>query len=86
MINLGMMYDKGDGVAISPVDAYAWYLAAGRRDNQPAERRAEEVFATLSRLDQIRAEALASDVNASIQDQGQAATSNSDATAGGSGR
>jgi hypothetical protein len=86
MINLAMMYDKGEGVAISPVDAYAWYLAAGRRDNQPAERRAEEVFATLSRLDQIRAEALASDVNASIQDQGQAATPYSDATAGGSGR
>src|SRR5258708_17758280 len=34
--------EKGEGVAASPVDAYAWYLAAGRRGNQAAARRAEE--------------------------------------------
>jgi hypothetical protein len=68
MINLAAMYEKGDGVAASTVDAYAWYLAAGRRDNQAAARRAEDLFAILPQLDQIRAQALASDVNASIRD------------------
>jgi hypothetical protein len=68
MINLGAMYEKGEGVAASPVDAYAWYFAAGRRDSPPAARRAEELYASLPRLDQIRAAALASDVTASIHD------------------
>jgi hypothetical protein len=68
MANLGMMYEKGEGVAASPVDAYAWYLAAGQRSNQAAAARASEVFANLPRLDQIRAEALASDVSKSIHD------------------
>ena len=68
MINLGTMYERGEGVAASPFDAYAWYLAAGRRGNQAAQRRAEDLFAGLPRLDQIRAEALASDVAASIRD------------------
>lgn len=68
MVNLGMLYERGDGVAISPVEAYAWYLAAGRRGNQAAARRAEDVLNGMSRLDQIRAEALASDVAGSIHD------------------
>jgi TPR repeat protein len=68
MVNLAIMYEKGEGVAASPVDAYAWYLAAGRRDNQAAGRRAEDIFASLPRLEQIRAEALASDVAGSIRD------------------
>jgi TPR repeat protein len=68
MINLGTMYERGEGVAASPVDAYAWYSAAGRRDNQAAARRAEDMFNALPRLDQIRAQALASDVAASIHD------------------
>jgi hypothetical protein len=66
MIVLAMLYERGDGVPASPVDAYAWYLAAGRRDDQPSAKRAEELFSVLSRLDQIRAQALASDVAASI--------------------
>jgi TPR repeat protein len=70
MINLGMMYEKGEGVALSPVDAYAWYMAAGRRNSQAAASRASDVYSTLPRLDQIRADALASDVNASIRDAG----------------
>jgi hypothetical protein len=68
MVNLATMYDKGNGVAASPVDAYAWYLAAGRRDNQTAARSAEDLYAGLPHLDQIRATALASDVAASIHD------------------
>lgn len=68
MINLATMYDKGEGIAGSPVDAYAWYRGAGRRDNQPAAHRADDIFNALPRLDQIRAEALASDVAASIHD------------------
>jgi len=68
MANLGMLYERGDGVAVSPVDAYAWYLAAGRRGNQPAARRAEDLFNAFSRQDQIRAEALASDVAGSIHE------------------
>jgi hypothetical protein len=83
MVNLGTMYEKGEGVAVSPVDAYAWYLAAGRRDSQTAARRAEDLFNSLPQLDQIRAQALASDVAASIQDsapeRGEAATGSSDA-------
>jgi TPR repeat protein len=66
MVNLAIMYEKGEGVAASPVDAYAWFLAAGRRDNQTAARHAEDLFATLAKNDQIRAQALASDVAASI--------------------
>jgi hypothetical protein len=80
MTNLGMMYEKGEGIAISPVDAYAWYLAAGRRNNEAAARRATELFASLPHLDQIRAEALASDVTGSIHDpepeRGEAAGGN----------
>jgi TPR repeat protein len=68
MINLAVMYEKGEGVPASAVDAYAWYQAAGRRASQAAARRAEDLYATLPRLDQIRAEALASDVAASIHD------------------
>jgi hypothetical protein len=68
MVNLATMYEKGDGVAASPVDAYAWYLAAERRDNQTAARRAEDLYAGLPHLDQIRATALAADVAASIHD------------------
>ncbi|HTQ33469.1 MAG TPA: tetratricopeptide repeat protein, partial [Stellaceae bacterium] len=68
MVNLAMMYEKGEGVTASPVDAYAWFLAAGRRENQAASRRAEDVFSALPHLDQIRAEALASDVAKSIHD------------------
>ena len=68
MVNLGTMYERGDGVPISAVDAYAWYLAAGRRGNQVGVKRADEIFAALPKLDQIRAEALAGDVAASIHD------------------
>ena len=68
MVNLATMYEKGDGVTASPVDAYAWYLAAGRRDNQTGARRADDLYASLPQLDQIRATALASDVAASIHD------------------
>lgn len=68
MINLAVMYDKGQGVAASPVDAYAWYLAAGRRGDEPAARRAQDVYNNMAKLDQIRAEALASDVANSIND------------------
>jgi hypothetical protein len=68
MVNLGMLYERGEGIEVSPADAYAWYLAAGRRGNQAAARRAEDVFNGMSRLDQIRAEALASDVAGSIHD------------------
>jgi hypothetical protein len=66
MVNLAIMYEKGEGVAASSVDAYAWFLAAGRRDNQPAARHAEDVFVAMTKTDQIRAQALASDVAASI--------------------
>jgi Sel1 repeat len=68
MINLGMVYEKGEGVAASPVDAYAWYRAAGGRESEAAARRAEDIYAALPKLDQIRAEALASDVATSIHD------------------
>jgi hypothetical protein len=66
MANLAIMYEKGEGVAASPVDAHAWFLAAGRRANQAAARHAEDVFAAMTKTDQIRAQALASDVAASI--------------------
>lgn len=79
MINLAVMYDKGDGVAASPVDAYAWYQAAGRRGDQSSARRAEDLYNSLAKLDQVRAEALAGDVANSIHDpapgDGQAAAS-----------
>jgi hypothetical protein len=68
MVNLGMLYERGEGVSVSPVDAYAWYLVAGRRGNQPAARRAEELFAAFSQLEQVSAQALANDVAGSIHD------------------
>ena len=68
MVNLATMYERGDGVSASPVDAYAWYLAAARRGDPLGTKRSGELFATLPKLDQIRAEALASDVAASIHD------------------
>ena len=68
MSNLAVMYDKGDGVAASPVDAYAWYRAAGRRGDQDSQRRAEYLYDHMEQHDQLRAEALASDVSNSIHD------------------
>lgn len=68
MVNLGMLYERGEGVPVSAVDAYAWYLAAGRRGNQPAGKRADDLFAVLSQQEQLRAQKLASDVAGSIHD------------------
>jgi TPR repeat protein/membrane protein implicated in regulation of membrane protease activity len=68
MSNLAVMYDKGDGVGASPVDAYAWYRAAGRRGDQDSQHRAEYLYNKMEQLDQIHAEALASDVGNSIHE------------------
>ncbi len=68
MVNLGMLYERGEGVSVSAADAYAWYLAAGRRGNQPAGKRADDLFAVLSPQDQLRAQKVASDVASSIHD------------------
>ena len=68
MVNLGMLYERGEGVPVSPTDAYAWYLAAGRRGNQPAGKRADDLFGVLSQQDQVRAKKLASDVAGLIRD------------------
>jgi TPR repeat protein len=68
MVNLGMLYERGEGVPVSPVDAYAWYLAAGRRGNQPAAKRADDLFGALSQPEQVRAQMLASAVAGSIND------------------
>jgi hypothetical protein len=68
MVNLGMLYERGEGVSASQVDAYAWYLAAGRRGNQPAARRAEDLFGVLSQHDQIRAQVLAGNIAGAIHD------------------
>jgi hypothetical protein len=68
MSNLAVMYDKGDGVGASAVDAYAWYRAAGRRGDQDSQHRAEYLYDHMEQLDQLRAEALASDVGNSIHD------------------
>jgi len=68
MVNLGMLYERGEGVPVSTVDAYAWYLAAGRRGNQPAARRADDLFGGFSQLEQVRAQVLAGDVAGSIHD------------------
>jgi Sel1 repeat len=68
MVNLAMLYERGDGVPASPVDAYAWYQAAARRGNQPASKRADDLFGVLSQQDQVRAQKLASDVAGSIHD------------------
>src|SRR4029077_9099883 len=75
MVNLGMLYERGEGVLVSQVDAYAWYLAAGRRGNEPAARRADDFFGALSQLDQIRAQVLARDVASSIHDPAPATPS-----------
>ncbi|MGA8399780.1 MAG: tetratricopeptide repeat protein [Stellaceae bacterium] len=68
MINLAVMYDRGQGVTASPVDAYAWYLAAGRRGDDPAARRAKDVYNGMTKQDQIHADVLASDVANSIHE------------------
>ncbi|HEV2186028.1 MAG TPA: tetratricopeptide repeat protein [Stellaceae bacterium] len=68
MVNLGMLYERGEGVPVSPVDAYAWYLTAARRGNDPAAKRADDLFGVLSAQEQIRAQKLASDIAASIHD------------------
>jgi TPR repeat protein len=63
-----MLYERGEGVPVSLVDAYSWYLAAGKRGNQPAAKRADDLFGALSQNDQIRAQVLAGDVAGSIHD------------------
>ena len=68
MVNLGMLYERGEGVPVSPVDAYAWYLTAARRGNEPAAKRADDLFGVLSPQEQIRAQKLSSDIAGSIHD------------------
>ena len=79
MINLAVLYERGEGVAASPADAYAWYLAAGQRGNQPSARRSDELFAVLTRVDQVRAQALATQVAGSIHDPAPSLGSGADA-------
>lgn len=68
MVNLAILYERGEGVEESTVDAYAWYRAAARRGSQPAARRAEELLQAFASVEQSRAQAKTSDINASIRD------------------
>jgi TPR repeat protein len=68
MVNLAILYERGEGVAASTVDADAWYHAAARRGSQPAARRGDELLQAFGPLDQSRAEAKAADIAASIRD------------------
>src|SRR5579884_129854 len=67
MVNLAILYEQGRGVEASLLDAYAWYKAAALRANEPARRRAEELFASFSPLDQTRAEMISASVAATIR-------------------
>jgi TPR repeat protein len=63
---LAILYDRGDGVDRSLVDAYAWYSAAGERGDAGAKDRADELFRQFNDKDKARAEGLAATVGAAL--------------------
>ncbi len=48
MVNLAVLYEKGEGLGRSLPDAYAWYRAAARGGDGAAEKRASDLFAQFS--------------------------------------
>jgi len=66
MVNLAILYEAGSGVARSPVDAYAWYSAAGERGDSGAKQRAGELFQQFGEKDKARAEGLAATIGAAL--------------------
>jgi TPR repeat protein len=46
--NLAFLYEHGEGVAKSAIDAYAWYSIGGARGDQAAQRAAERLARELS--------------------------------------
>jgi TPR repeat protein len=62
MTNLAILYERGDGVDRSPVDAYAWYRAAAEHGDTGAKDRAGELFGQFSNEDKARAEGLAATI------------------------
>jgi Sel1 repeat len=52
---LALLYERGQGVAVSPIDAYAWYRAAARRGDAVAGKRAAALLAKFDGADKGRA-------------------------------
>ena len=69
MVNLAILYERGEGVGASAVDAYAWYRAAGRRDNAAAAKRADELFEVLAPRERNRAGTRADEIAAQIHER-----------------
>jgi len=66
MVNLAILYEAGTGVEHSPVDAYAWYNAAGERGDTGAKTRAAELFKQFNERDKARAQGLAATIGAAL--------------------
>jgi TPR repeat protein len=66
MVNLAILYERGDGVDRSLIDAYAWYSAAGERGEADAKSRAADLMQQFNDKDQARAEGLAASIGAAL--------------------
>jgi TPR repeat protein len=66
MINLAILYEQGNGIERSLIDAYAWYNAAAGRGDAGGNQRAGMLFQQFSDRDKARAQSLAATIAASL--------------------
>jgi localization factor PodJL len=65
--NLGLLYERGDGVPVSQVEAYAWYSAAATHGDSGAAQRRDRLAASLSPSTLKEAQARAQQVASTIK-------------------
>ena len=65
--NLGLLYERGEGVPQSLVEAYAWYAAAAARGDQGAAQRRDHIASALNPGDLKKAQARAAQLQQTIQ-------------------
>jgi TPR repeat protein len=66
MVNLAILYEQGNGIERSLIDAYAWYSAAAERGDAGGKQRAGVLFQQFSDRDKARAKSLAATIGASL--------------------
>jgi len=82
MVNFAILYGKGEGVARSLPDAYAWYRAAARRGDGAAEQRAGELFEGFTDAEKGQAVMLAAAIVGALHEPSSAPAQSSPQSAG----
>jgi len=65
--NLGLLYERGDGVPVSQVEAYAWYSAAATHGDSGAAQRRDRLASSLAPSTLKEAQARAQQVASTIK-------------------